>query len=126
MKTLGGLLTSAGRTEILRALMHQPGPVGLRQLARIAGVHPHSAELALAGLIRDRLVRRRRSVAGPLYDLNRNHADIAVLGAVFLAGAQAVTTARSRLLDKRAKSLLPFFRQATRLLAHARGTRHVA
>ena len=126
MKTLGQLLASAGRTEILRALMCQPGPVGLRQVARIAGVHPHSAEVALAGLVRERLVKRRRTATRALYQLNTSHADFAVLEAVFLAAARAVTSARSRLLDERAKSILPFIRQANRMLARARETRHGA
>ena len=126
MKSLGILLGSAGRTEILRTLMCQPGSVGLRQVARLAGVHPHSAELALAGLVREGLVRRRRTSSRALYGLNRSHADIAVLDAVFLAAARAVTCERNRSLGKRARSILPFIRQATRMLTHARENRHVA
>ena len=126
MKTLGILLGSAGRTEILRALLWQPGSVGLRQVARLAGVHPHSAEVALAGLVRERLVRRRRASSRTRYELNRTHADVTVLEATFLAAARAVISARSRSLDERARSILPFIRQATQMLTHARETRHVA
>jgi hypothetical protein len=126
MKTLGRLLGSAARTDILRTLVCQPGAVGLRQVARIAEVHPHSAELALAGLVREGLVRRRRINSRAVYEVNRSHADVAVLEAVFLAVARAVSSLRSRSLDERSKSILPFIRQATRMLAHARETKHVA
>ena len=126
MKTLGMLLASAGRTEVLRALMCQPDSVGLRQVARIAGVHPHTAELTLAALVREDLVNRRQTSAHPLYALNRDHPEVEVLEEVFQASARAFIAARSRLLDERAKSLLPFIRRATQILSRARETRHVA
>lgn len=126
MKTLGMLLNSAGKTEILRALMYQPGLVGLRQVARIARVHPHSAELALAALIRDGLVKSRKIRNGALYELERSHEAANVLEAVFTAAAQGFTQARSRTLNDRSKSILPFIRQAGKLIARARESRHVA
>jgi len=126
MKRLGDLLSSAARTELLRVLVCQPGAVGLRPAARLAGIHPHSAELALAGLIGDKLVKRRTGSAGPAYELNRRHADLPVLEAVFAAAAQAGIAARRPSLQLRARRILPFIRQATRMLAHARETRHVA
>lgn len=126
MNTLGLLLRSTSRTEILRALMYQPDAVGLRQVARIAGVHPHAAELALATLVREDLVKRQGTSRRPLYALNRRHADIAVLAAVFSAAARGFIEARSRTLTARARSLLPFIRETTRMLTHARRSRHVA
>ena len=126
MKRLGCLLNSTARTEVLRALACQPDAVGLRQAARIAGVLPHSAELALAGLVREKLVRRKRSSTRVLYRLNRDHADIPMLEAVFAAAAQGCIQAQSRLLDERARTILPFIREAGRMLTRARRTRHVA
>lgn len=105
------LLRSTSRTEILRALACQPGPVGLRQVARIAGVHPHAAELSLATLVQECLVKRRGTSSRPLYALNRRHADSAVLAAVFSAATHALIEARSRTLTPRARSLLPFTRE---------------
>lgn len=126
MKTLGALLVSAGRTEILRALVCQSDPVGLRQVARIAGVHPRSAELALAGLLRENLVISRPVASRAQYELNRSHEDAAVLEAVFLAAAREITIVRSRSLKERARRILPFIREARRMIDHARGSRHVA
>ena len=126
MKTLGLLLGSAGQTEVLRALMHQPGPVGLREVSRIAGVHPHSAELAFAALIRKGLVVRKKTASRVLYVMNRSHEDAVVLEAVFSAANQGFIRARSRLLNERARIILPFIGQASRMLASARESRHVA
>jgi len=123
---LGALLASPARIEVLRALVCQPGSAGLRQVARIAGVHPHSAELALAGLIRERLVKRERTPSRVLYTLIREHADVPVLEAVFTAAAQVSIKARSRSLNERARAILPLVRQATRMLACARESRRVA
>ena len=126
MKKLGDLLGSPARTEVLRALMCQPAPIGLRHAARIAAIHPHSAELALAGLARDRLVRRERSDHRIRYALNRDHEAMPVLEAVFAAAARALIRARSRSLGARARGILPFIEQAQRMLACARANRHVA
>lgn len=126
MTRLGSLLSSAARTEILRALACQPGPVGVRQVAHLAGVHPHSAELALAALVREKRVRRTRTPARPVYEWNRTHPDAPVLEAVFAAAALGFIAARRPLWDKRAGSILPFIRRATRMLARARESRHVA
>ncbi len=126
MKTLGSLLGSAGRSEILRTLLYQPGAVGLREAARIAGVHPHTAELALAALVREGLVRRNKTAARTLYEFNAGHPAQPVLAGVFAAAAQGFIKAHSPLLNERARSLLPFIRQATRMVAQARGSRRVA
>ena len=120
MKALGNLFNSAAKTEILRALHHQPEAVGLRHLARIADVHVRSAELALADLVRMRLVTRRRRSHRVFYALKRTHPDAVLLSAVFDAAAQASISATRTFLNKRAKRILPFIRQANRMLKHAR------
>ena len=126
MKTLGMLLNSAGKTEILRALLYQPGSVGLRQVARIASVHPHSAELALAALTRDGLVKRKNVRNGARFELEWSHESALVLEAVFTAAAKGFTQARSRTLNDRSKSILPFIKEAGKMIARARENRHVA
>jgi hypothetical protein len=126
MTSLGILLSSATRTEILRALMYQPEPAGLRPLARIAGVLPHSAELALSALVKEKRVQRTAHVAGPRYALNRRHPDVELLEAVFTAASRAATANRCRMLNRHATCILPFIREAGRMLTRARETRHVA
>lgn len=120
------LLRSAARTEILRALACQPDSLGLRQAARIAGVLPRSAELALEGLVRDKLVTRKRSAARVFYRLNQDHADVPMLEAVFAAAAQGFVRTQNRSLDERARAILPFIGEAGRMLTRARRSRHVA
>lgn len=120
------MLNSAGRTEILRALVYQPKPVGLRQVARIAAVHPHTAELCLATLIDEGLVKCMRHTGRPSFELIRTHEDAPILVAVFTAAATGFIKTRSRTLDGRARSLLPFIKQASRMISRARESRHVA
>ncbi len=124
MKTLGTLFSSATRTDILRALMYQPAPAGLRPLARIAGAHPRSAELALNALEEERLVKRTRHASGPRYALNRKHPDARTLDAVFTAAARTVVLNRCQQLNQRAAGILRFIRKADRMLTHAKGARH--
>ncbi|MEI8122445.1 MAG: hypothetical protein WCI20_10360 [bacterium] len=126
MNTLGMLLTSAGQTEVLRTLMCHSKPISLRQVSRIAGVYPHAAERVLAPLVRKDLVTLKHSPARSLYSLNRSHADVLVLASVFSAATTGFINARSQSLGKRAKSILPFISEASRMIARARKSRHVA
>ncbi len=75
MKSLGNIFGTVARTDILRALYYQPEPVGLRYLARIADIHPHSAELALAALAHEQLVIYGKVGRRKLYELNMRHED---------------------------------------------------
>jgi len=125
MKTLGKLLGSAARTEVLRVLTCQPGSVGLRHVARIARIHPRSAELALKTLVSEKLVRCKRTATRTLYEMNRGHPDMPILEAVFEAAARAAISKRSSVLQERARAILPFVEEASRMLGRARRHRHV-
>ena len=120
MKTLGRLLGSSARTDILRALCYQTEAVGLRQAARISGVLPHSADLALQGLVREKLVTCVKSAARNAYRLNHHHPDSSVLLAMFDAAARAKRDAQHPALNRRALTLLPFIEEAGAMLSHAR------
>lgn len=121
MKALGDLFGSAAKTEILRALYHQPDAIGLRQLARIAGVGVRSAELALASLEKAKLVRRQHKRDRPSYAMVRTGGRAAILSEVFDAAAVASIREGSRSLGPRARIILPFIRQVSHMLDHARG-----
>ncbi len=125
MKTLGAILGSAARTDILRVLYYQPDPVGLRYLARIAGVHPHSAELALEKLIHDGLVVYNQIKLRKLYELNSEHLDTAILKSVFDASEHVSIKLRNNNLNKRATCILPFIAEASYMISHARRCKHV-
>jgi hypothetical protein len=126
MKTLGDLFSSAAKTEILRALHHQPDAVSLRQLARLAGVRVRSAELALDSLVNEKVVWRRRTRDRVFYAMERSHPSVSVLTAVFDAAVLAAIRANRRSSNERAKRILPYLRQAHRMLNHARASRHGA
>ena len=125
MTRLGTLLSSTARTEILRVLWYQPEPVGLRSLARIAGVLPRSAELALHALVDEVRVKQTRDPSGPCYALNRCHPDVELLEAVILAASRATTISRSRMLKRRAAQIVPFISESGRMMKMARRVHHV-
>lgn len=120
------MLSSAARTEILRALYYQAVPIGLRPLARIAGILPRSAEVALDALVDERLVCCTRDAAGPLYVLNRTHADSELLAAIFTAATRVDIARRCRTLGTRASRVLPLIREAGSMVSKARRGGHVA
>ncbi len=124
MTKIGTLLSSSARTEILRALYYQAVPIGLRPLARIAGVLPRSAEVALSALVEEGVVCATRDATGPQYALQQSHADFALLAAVFTAATRAAIASRCRELSPRAARILPFIREAEAMVA--RGRAHVA
>jgi DNA-binding transcriptional regulator YhcF (GntR family) len=107
-------------------LHHQPEAVGIRQLARIAGIHVRSAELAVHDLVSEGLVTRRRRGNRVFCAIQRNHPDAVVLSAVFEAAARASIGANRQSLNRRAKRILPFIRQANRMIHRAKGSRHDA
>jgi hypothetical protein len=125
MRNLGDILGAATRAEILRALYYQPEPVGLRYLARIAGVYPHSAELALKALVKEQLVNCDRGRSRALYGLNLNHADADLLEAVFSASERVIIERNNRGLNERAGLIFPFIGSASRMISHAKGVTHV-
>ena len=106
-------------------LWYQPESIGLRSLARIAGVLPRSAELALHALVKEKLVKRTGDAAGPCYALNRSHPDAVLLEAVITAASRATTTSRSWALQRRAACIVPFIRASGGMIKKARRTSHV-
>jgi hypothetical protein len=123
MKTLGGIFSSAAKTDILYALYRQPEGVGLRQLARISGVRPHSAELALRALILDNLANRLKKGNRVFYELHRYDPRATIVSKAFDAAASATIREESLVLADKAKSILPFIMQAKRMLGNAGATR---
>ena len=125
MNSVRHILGASARFDVLQALYYQIHPVGLRRLARLANVHPHSAERMLKDLVKEKVVRRKKSGAHTMYTKNTNHEDWATLKAVFDAADQSVRDLREARLNERAKTLLPFIEEARPMLKTARKHRHV-
>lgn len=126
MKSLGHILGGSARFDLLRALYYQHDAVGLRQLARLAGVHPHSAERMLKELVKEAVVLRNQSHNRTLFQRNRDHADWLILSSVFDAADRAERRLRSVELNDRAQAVLPFIEEAGAMLKKARRRIHVA
>lgn len=126
MNAIGDMLGASARYDVLRALFYQHRPVGLRELARLAGVHPHSAERMLKELVKEGVVRQVKRSGHAQFHRNPTHPDWPILGAVFEAAERAVLESKRLALDQRAKALLPFMVEANAMLKRARRTIGVA
>lgn len=126
MSNIGHLFSSAARTEILRVLSEMKEGAGVREIARLAGVYPRSAQLTLAGLVDEKLVKRRTARKRTLYLLNPEHNNTALLEKIFREVSDDSIRARSRTLQERGRSILPFIDDAISMLRHAKKGRHDA
>lgn len=126
MRTLGAILGSTARANVLDVLSWQPEPVGLRFAARMAGIHTRSAEMALTALVREGLVERLSAARGPRYALNAAHPDASVVVAAFAAVARMRVVQTSRRIAPRALALLPALRSSSQLAKRARKATHAA
>ncbi|HEV7863493.1 MAG TPA: helix-turn-helix domain-containing protein [Acidimicrobiia bacterium] len=68
-----GFALPAGTEAVLRALAGTNAPLGVREVARVAGVSPNRASQVLAGLVAHGLVCVEEHGAGRLCRLNRAH-----------------------------------------------------
>lgn len=120
------MLGGSARFDLLRALYFQQDAVGLRQLARLAGVHPHSAERMLKDLVKEGVVVRNQTGARTLFRRNERHADWHILSPVFDAADRAAIKLRAAELNERARAILPFVEEAGVMLSKARRRFRVA
>ncbi len=125
MKSVGHILGGSARFELLRALYYQHEAVGLRQLARLAGVHPHSAERMLKELAREGVVLKNQTRTRTLFERNCDHADWQILESVFDAADRAARKIGASRLKERARAILPFLDEAGDMLKKAKRSTHV-
>lgn len=126
MKSLRDILGGSARFDLLHALYFQQGMVGLRQLARLADVHPHSAERMLKDLVKEGVVVRSQKGVRRLFQRNDVHTDWCILSPVFDAADRATRTLRAAELNERARAILPFVKEAGDMLSKARRRVRVA
>lgn len=126
MKRISHILGASARYDLLRALYRQAKPVGLRQLARLADVHPHSAERMLKSLVEEGVVLRERMGARILFRKQASHPDWSTLAAVFDAAERSQREYYAGRLNARAQTILPFIEEAGAMLKRARSSAGVA
>ena len=122
VKSIRQMIGASARFDLLWALHYQHRPVGLRELARLAGVHPHSAERMLKELTEEGVVNRKKQGARVLHIRNAEHPDWFALEPVFSASEKAMCVMRRNRLNDRARTILPFIDEASRMLKCARRT----
>ena len=121
MKMIGDIFSSKARTEVLRVLSEVSEGVGIRAIARLGDVHPHSVELILKKLVAEKLVIKKRFGSRIAYSLNRRHEDAIAVVAVFEAYKRALIAEKAASLRKRSQDILPFIEDASNMLIAAKG-----
>jgi DNA-binding transcriptional ArsR family regulator len=125
MKTeLAALFAYPARTGILEALHRHPRELGLRQVGRIAGVQPRSAQLALRDLEQARWVRRRQDGREVRFSLNRAHPSFGLLAAVLDAAEAWKIGSSSEARRQAGRAVVSFVVTAGRMLNRARRSRN--
>jgi len=125
MKSIGSILKSGARADILHVLFYAHTAVSLRQLARLADVHPHSAEMVMDDLLKDHLVKRRKTSARCFFWKDSDNPDWLIIGGVCRGAEQAHQLSKQPALNKRALLILPFIEEAGSMLFKARKNRRV-
>ena len=112
---IGDILGSSARTEILRVLVSLPGEAGVRYLATLAGIYPNSAEVAIRGLLHDKLIKKVKKGKRCFYGINRDHTDYSLLSAVFDTVSREHIRQVNKTACEKARMVFPFINQATRI-----------
>lgn len=120
------MLGASARFALLRALYYLPDAVGLRQLARLADVHPHSAERMLKELVDEGVVLRKKTSSRTMFTRSNDHSDWCVLEPVFDAAERSIRALNAPRLNRRAQAILPFLEEAGSMLKKARRSIRVA
>lgn len=124
MNSLGKLLKSPARIEVLRALCALDIPVGVRALAVLARSHPYATSRVLAELVREDLVEKTAARTRPGFRMRNHHPEAARLRALFASDRETLRQRDAEELSKRAKSFLNFNCRALRVMDQARRSLH--
>ena len=120
MNSLGQLLKSPTRIEVLRALFSVDFPLGVRALAILAHAHPYAASRVLAELVEEKLVEKTKSQTRPAYRICTNHPEALRLQRFFDADRETLRGQDEEDLSRRAQAFFNFNRQALQMLGQAR------
>ena len=120
MKSLGTLLKSPARIEVMRALSSLDVPLGVRPLAVLAKTHPYATLQALRELVEEGVMEKCGTRTRPVYRLDDRSADVSRLRAVFQADRDLRMRADGESLSRRARALMEFNQKALGMLRTAR------
>ncbi|HMP73597.1 MAG TPA: hypothetical protein PKE55_10080 [Kiritimatiellia bacterium] len=120
------MFSSPARTEVLRALHYQNRPVGLRMLAWVAGIHPHSAERVVEALEEEGLVVCGRSGYRMRIAKCADHPAWVAMSEMFEAADRSWCGAGLEARNERAKQVLRFLEEGMELTGRARRAGGVA
>ena len=78
---LSQIFSSQARTRTLETLYYQPQGIPLRHVGYLAELPVFSIECALKKLLKERIVKKKKSGNRTLFSLNKKHASYELTGA---------------------------------------------
>ncbi len=122
MVSLGQLLKSPVRIDVLRSLFSVEVPLGLRPLARMSQAHPYATSRVLQDLVEETLVEKTSSLTRPTYRICAKHPHASRLRRIFEADRETCVLQEQEDLSRRAQAFVEFNRKALQMLKQARGS----
>lgn len=120
MLDLSKYLSSKARYKILEVLSQQRTALPLRHIAEITDLPVHSVELALKGLVRQRIVRSKREKRFKCFELKSDQPDTVVLRDLFAFLQVKRMERRAQEYNQRAQASLRFVQDAETLWQNVR------
>jgi DNA-binding IclR family transcriptional regulator len=122
MVSLGQLLKSPVRIDVLRSLFSVEVPLGLRLLARMSQAHPYATSRVLQDLVEETLVEKTSSLTRPMYRICAKHPHASRLRRIFEADRETGVLQEQEDLSRRAQAFVEFNSKALQMLKQARGS----
>jgi len=119
MYSLGDMLSSKARTEIIEVLSRTQTKVGIRRIAWICGLHPRSVEIALKSLVDEKLVLKIPQKRGFAYTWNEDHPETSRLRQLFVHDEHQRLDRRTAPLSSEGKQLCAFLDDGLSLIQQA-------
>jgi len=120
MHSLGDILSSKARTEIIEVLSRTQTKVGIRRIAWMCDLHPRSVEIALKSLVDEKLVLKIPQKRGFAYIWNEDNPETSRLRQLFVVDEHQRLNRRTTQLTSDGAHLCAFlddgfslFQQAT-------------
>lgn len=114
------ILSSKAKFEVLNLLFKDPSPLRIRTLERRTGLAVRSVQVALAYLVKEKVVIRKIQDNNPVYFLNKSHDSYILIKNILKAVELDRVFKRSCSYHSKAKKTFQFVTEAGELFHKAR------
>lgn len=112
MLDLSAIFTSKARVKILRILFYHEQSLSLRHISNLSQMPVFSIQRALAQLVEEKIITRKKTKNAKFYSLKRDHQAYGLLVQVFNLEMKNKIRFQSCQYDRKAQSVLNFVSSA--------------